>query len=209
MLYSPWETLNIPVLQGNLDILHISHMWLMKEGVDYAVGQLERVNLHAARCLELARRYGIAHWMDQTIHDLLLMPLMAIIINNIPLAGLGVETFSAIACAKEAIEDNCHKVSVCLPYPKDMDASPYCSDRNHCKAVWFTVWVHEICRLVHRNHVRYVPLCNLPDYFWSLPIIGMHADCKDFVLDLPTMANAGILLEEELIQKSVQGISDL
>ncbi len=38
ILYSPWETLNIPALQGNLDILHISHMWLMQEGVDYAVG---------------------------------------------------------------------------------------------------------------------------------------------------------------------------
>lgn len=209
ILYSPWETLNIPALQGNLDILHISHMWLMQEGVDYAVGQLEMVNLHAARRLELSRRYDIAHWLDQAIRDLLLMPLTVISTDNIPLAGLGVPTFCAIACAKEVIEENRRKVSVCLPYPKDMGTAPYCSDADQCKNVWFTVWVREVCRLVHRNRIRYMPLCDLPDYFRSLPINGMHPRCKEHVINLLPTINAGIPREEELIQEAVRLITNL
>lgn len=204
---SPWETLSIPALQGNLDILHISHMWLIKEGVDYAVGQLESVNLPAARRLELARRYGITSWLDLAIRDLLLMPLTTIVRTHIP--SIGFETFCALACAKESIEENRRKVSVCLPYPKSFDEGPYCADPARCKEIWFTVWIREICRLIHRNRIRYIPLCDVQEHFRAHAFVGMHPGCKELVINSLLTTNAGIPLEEEIIQEAVREIGRL
>lgn len=116
-------SIGITDLQGNLDVLHMSHMWLIKEGVDYAVEQLEKIHLPASRRLELARRYGIGKWLDPAIRDLLLMPLKVIIREH--MEDIGSETFGALACAKEGIADNRRKVSVSLIYPKSFDDGPY------------------------------------------------------------------------------------
>lgn len=206
ILTRPWASLGIPELKGNLDVLHISHMWLIKEGVDYAVEQLHQRNLPAAQRLQLARTYGIDHWLDAAIRDLLLIPLKITIRDHMP--QIGIETLGALACAKEAITDNQRKVSVSLIYPKSFDDAPYCSTPEKCKETWFVVWIREICRLVH-SHIKYVPLADVMDHFRTLPFGGMHTHCKNFVIDSLCTSNAGLALEEQLIQDAIREIGRL
>lgn len=197
------------MLQGNLDVLHICHMWLIQEGFDYAVSQLKDAGLHSAQRLELARKYAIDAWWDDAIRDLLQVSLKVLVREHIQF--IGIPTLVVIACGKESLADNRRKVSVALPYPKSphvLDNAPFCSSPAKCRDVWFTVWIREICRLVHSS-LTYVPLSNVSAHFRNLAFAGMHPECKNFVIDFISSTVIGLSLEELMIVDVIREIRAL
>jgi len=57
-----------------LDILHISHMWQIRPGFDYAIHQLGKHSLRPAKLLYYAQKYSIPGWVPEAVRALLLLP---------------------------------------------------------------------------------------------------------------------------------------
>ncbi|KAF9455709.1 hypothetical protein BDZ94DRAFT_1315916 [Collybia nuda] len=54
-----------------VDILKVSHRWMVEQGVAYAIHHLEQLGLPAPHRLELARRFQIVTWIRPAVQSLL------------------------------------------------------------------------------------------------------------------------------------------
>lgn len=74
---SPWEAHPVDRLQQLLDILHISHMWEIGPGIDFATKEIEdQFEIRPAQSLFLAKKYQIQGWVNGAVRALLNNPLI-------------------------------------------------------------------------------------------------------------------------------------
>ena len=114
ILRSSWAAPRLEHQQQLLDILHISHMWEIVPGINFAAHELLGFDLQPAHCLYLARRYNLVDWIPAAVWVLLSIPLEQYH-DGVEIL-LDVELYMLIAKAKESIslEQRCYT----FKYPK-------------------------------------------------------------------------------------------
>jgi len=121
-----------------LNILHISHMWQMEQGVRFAALQLIKQSLHPVHHLWLAWQYGLQDWIERPIHMLLSTPLE--LYTKVNENNLDFPLYMIIATTKESIA----KARKCLahhpPFPTNSDNTPFCLHHAISKKVWYEKW---------------------------------------------------------------------
>ncbi len=75
MTTSAWVPLKAEHTKQLLDILHVSHMWEIVPGIQFATTELLKADLHPAHRLHLARQYGLLDWIEIPVRMLLTAPL--------------------------------------------------------------------------------------------------------------------------------------
>ncbi|KAL0948682.1 hypothetical protein HGRIS_010487 [Hohenbuehelia grisea] len=125
-------------------ILHISHMWLVKSGENYAVHHIKNLGLHPARMVELGVRYDVAHWIEAAIPMLLNTPMRQL--SDCHMAQLGIKIIGVITKAQETLEEHRKRLA---HYPPPLNNYvPDCSTHTTCKHVWHDVWWKTIARAI-------------------------------------------------------------
>ncbi|KAF8800933.1 hypothetical protein BYT27DRAFT_7262488 [Phlegmacium glaucopus] len=64
---SAWAPLQALHACQLVDILHVSHMWDIQPGIDFATQQLLKFDLHPAHRLSLARQYNLLDWIPSPV----------------------------------------------------------------------------------------------------------------------------------------------
>src|SRR5271169_102392 len=198
-------TLHVAHARQLIDILHVSHMFDIQPGVQFAIGQLLEFNLHPAHRLRLASRYHLAGWISHVVRDLLQLPLPDYTTEDIE--HIGVNIFIIIATAKEKISIERKRFTNYVPFPKNSENAPFCLQHTTCKKVWYEVWFTVIVRRIH-SVTDYIPLVNLPAELQSTDHNGINLECKRFIIEW-IQDSPHLQVEERIITNTVDSINDL
>ena len=204
---SSWEAPRLEHRQQLLDILHISHMWEIVPGIDFAARELLGFDLQPAHRLYLARRYGLVDWIPAAVRVLLSTPLERYHDGvEIP---FDVELYMLIAKAKESIALERRRVGNFPPFPKDFDNGPFCDQHSQCKKVWTEKWFFIISRQIHQI-TEPLALSHIPVALDKIDYRGMNPDCQKSILDWLKEGGAFQLQkEEQLIQGAINAVCTL
>jgi len=200
-----WETPGIAGISGHLDVLHMTHLWRMRAGFDFAVSELHKLNLKSSHRIYLALRYGIPQWVPMATRVLLRLSFDDL--NAEDLNHLGYNVFEKIAKGKESVLQIRRSLAFYPPYPK-VDDAPHCTHQERCKKTWFEVWGKEIFRLIHHPS-NYLPLSSILITLKSVKHDGMHKTCKSFVISWMEESCPGLQKEERAICQTVSSIQDM
>ena len=102
MITSAWAPLKAEHTKQLLDILHVSHMWEIVPGVQFATTELLKADLHPVHHLRLAKQYGLLDWIEIPIWMLLTAPLERYTEESQD--TLDFRLYMVIATTKESIE---------------------------------------------------------------------------------------------------------
>lgn len=221
---SPWSPLTADHQQQLLDVLHVSHMWDILPGVNFASNQLrQQFDLSPCHLLNLAGRYGLTEWVNGAVTTLLttqlrvssiyviddlFSKLLKQTLTSTDKRLLGFELYSIIACAKESISHERQRLGNHPPFPRNFDDGPYCSPTQHmaCKRIWTEKWFLMIVRRIHG--LDPLPLIEIPDALEAMEHKGMNIGCKNFILTW-LRASDHIRREEVIIGETVSCIIDI
>ena len=204
---SSWAPLQLEHRQQLLDILHISHMWEIMPGINFAAGELLRFDLKPAHRLYLARRYDLVNWIPDSVRILLSIPLERYHIGvETP---LDIELYMLIAKAKESIALERRRVGNFPAFPKDFDNGPYCTQHNQCKRIWIEKWFFIISRKIHQI-TDPLSLSLIPAALEQIEHRGMNPECRRSILDwLKEDGAPQVQKEEQLIQETIIAVLTL
>lgn len=188
-----------------LDILHISHLWQIRPGFDYAIQQLDVHTLQPAKRLSLAQKYGIAGWVSEAVRSLLLLPFREYTEQDI--RDLSFPGYLVIACAKEEIQKQRKVLAAIPPYPLDVSAdnAPHCTYHTTCIRVWYDKWAKEIVPRIH-HPTNHFPLSKTITALQEMDHIGMNLACKCYAIEWMISSCPGLGKEEALIWKTIETI---
>ena len=188
-----------------LDILHVSHMWQIRPGFDYAIHQLGVCTLQPAKLISLAQKYSIAGWVPEAVRSLLLLPFCKYTEQDI--CDLSFSGYLVIACAKEEIQEQRRVLAAIPPYPLDVcaDNAPHCTYHTTCTRVWYDKWAKEIVPRIH-HPTDHFPLSKTISALLDIDHIGMNRACKGYAIEWMISSCPGLGKEEALIWKTIETI---
>lgn len=131
-----------------VDILHMSKMWLIEDGVKLAQHWLKQSKISTTKRLQLAKHYEIWDWVTPAIQELLKTPLGNL--SNVDLDHINIRLYSIIAKAKEALENQRKLIAACPPsLPKDSPGfqTVWCTSHATCAKVWADTWWKVVVRM--------------------------------------------------------------
>ncbi|KIO02198.1 hypothetical protein M404DRAFT_28110 [Pisolithus tinctorius Marx 270] len=159
-------------------ILKISRMWMIENSIEWAISNLEKLDLSPAHKLELTRRYSIPEWIPHATQALVISPLA--VISKDDVSWLGLRVYSIIAKAWEMIECE-QKTIAAVPPGLSLEPDPNCPASQHqlCREAWIRFWWHKVARqLLHPT--RPLPLDAVIDYIASQPHPdGLRVACRE------------------------------
>lgn len=201
---SAWSPLKTDRTKQLLNILHVSHMWEIAPGVEFASTELLKANLHPGHRLRLAQQYGLLNWIEIPIRILLDSPLERYTEDGPN--NLDFSLYMVIATAKESIATARNVLAHVPPFPTDTDNSPFCPEHATCKRIWIEKWFLGLGRRIHHPTEKF-SLAEIPRALKEMDHRGMREDCKNFVLEWMN-ENLSYLVqkEEDLIQDTVATI---
>jgi hypothetical protein len=208
MTYSSWLPHRVGHRQQLLDILHVSHMWEIQPGIDFASHELLAFNLHPAHSLSLARQYQLLDWIAYPVQNLLVSPLEQYTHNNNPTEKLDYDIYMIIATAKESIATERKRLGNHPPFPPNFDSEPFCAQHNTCKRVWTEKWFFTVVRRIHHPTTP-LPLSMVPEVLAEIDHRGMNAECKRSILAWLRDSCAQVRKEETLIQETIATVRKL
>lgn len=207
---SSWEPHHAGHSQQLLDILHVSHMWEIQPGIDFAAEQLllPQFNLHAAQRLYIARRYGLLHWISSPVRELLASPLDRYTQDDSE-NELGFDLYVIIATAKESIATVRKRLGNHPPFPQNFDDGPFCVHIQHetCKRVWAEKWFFQVVRRIH-HPTNPIALSLVPQTLEEMEHRGMNSECKKFLITW-LKQSSHIQKEEDLIKETIDKVCNL
>ena len=192
--------------QQLIDILHVSHMWEILPGIEFASTALLGFDLQSAHCLYLAQRYNLLNWVPTHIRILLSVPLERYTEDN--KHSLNFELYTIIATAKESIAAERKRLGNFPPSPKNFDDEPFCAQHGICKKVWSEKWFCVILRRIH-HPVDPLPLSSIPKALEELEHRGMNPECKRSILTWLTESCDQVQKEETIIQATIAAVCTL
>lgn len=210
MTSSAWAPLKAERTQQLLDILHVSHMWEIEPGIQFASTELLKFDLHPAHRLHLARQYGLRdlNWINVPIRMLLGSPLERytnedITSQQLTQNHLDFNLYMIIATCKESIATARKVLANHPPFPTDSDNTPFCLQHATCKKVWIEKWFFVLGRKIHHPTENF-PLISIPDELKNMEHRGMSPDCKNHVLEWIDRTFLYLICkEEDLIQETI------
>jgi hypothetical protein len=201
---SSWSPLKTDQTKQLLDILHVSHMWEIAPGVEFASTELLKANLHPAHRLRLARQYGLLDWIEIPIRILLESPLARYTEDSHD--NLDFSLYMVIATAKESIATARKVLANIPPFPTDADNTPFCPQHATCKRIWVEKWFIGLGRRIHHPTEKFA-LAEIPQALETMDHRGMNEDCKKFVLKWMNQTLSYLIQrEEDLIQETVDTV---
>jgi hypothetical protein len=196
-----WAPLKAESTQQLLDILHVSHLWEIAPGVQFAASELLKANLHPVHRLHLARRYGLQDWIEIPIRMLLGTPLERY--TEEAQDNLDFQLYMLIATTKESIAKAWKVLANHPPFPADTDNTPFCLQHAACKKVWIEKWFFTLGHRIHHPSEHF-PLILIPDALKDMDHRGMNPECKKYILEwIDDKFLHLIRKEEDLIQEAV------
>jgi hypothetical protein len=196
-----WILLKAKSTQQLLDILHVSHMWEIASGVEFATSELLKADLHPVHRLRLAQKYSLQEWIEIPIHMLLGAPLERYTEQDQDNLDFGL--YMLIATTKESIAKARKVLAHHPPLLPDADNAPFCPQHTTCKKVWIEKWFLVLGRRIHHPSEDF-PLILIPEALKNTDHRGMNPECKKYALQ---WMNANLLYlingEEDLIQQAV------
>lgn len=204
---SAWAPLKAECTQQLLDILHVSHMWEIAPGIQFAITELLKFHLHPAHRLHLARQYHLldSNWINVPIRMLLGSPLERYKNDDTSKDSdkLDFNLYMLIATTKESIATARKVLANHPPFPTDSDNTPFCPQHATCKRVWIEKWFLVLGRKIHHPS-EYFPLVLIPEELKNMEHRGMNPDCKKHVLEwIDNTLLYLIRKEEDLIQETI------
>lgn len=188
-----------------IDILSISHRWIIPLGVEYAVDKLATMSLSPAFQFHLLRRYDIEQWIPRVTRSLLFTDLSEM--TGPDAAFLGISVFFALQRGREKMIFHRQKIGRRVPYPDNLGNAPFCAQHATCHKAWHEEWISHVQSRVLGPPGAF-PLSTCADYVNSLSHSHMETACKDYLVlwlrTLPTM-----LREEEFVSRVVLEMQDL
>ena len=103
--------------QQLIDVLHISHMWDIQPGINFASQELLKFNLHPAHCLRLACQYNLLDWISTSVQSLLTSPLEWYTTDSKD--SLDFDLYMIIVSAKESIATERRCLGNYPPFPSN------------------------------------------------------------------------------------------
>lgn len=202
-----WADLPIDHIQQLVDILHVSHMWGVAAGINFASERLlrfEQAAFRSARRLRLALLYGLNSWVEGAVRDLLQTPLPLLTVED--KRHLGFRFYVAIAEAQSAICFERQRLAAAPPAPPTVshDIAPFCPCHEVCKQIWAEVWYLKITRAILRER-NPIALKDVPDALDALDHPNMNPECKTFFMNWLRSCNL-IMGEEEVTSDLVAQI---
>jgi hypothetical protein len=134
-------------IQLFVTILKISHLWMISNSINFAIGGLENLTLQPTHRLELARLYSIPQWIAPAICKIILLSLVNI--TDTEAAQMGFKVYTIIARAKEVIEQE-HRALAAYPPSLLIAPSFSCSVCSHsrCKEAWSGSWWKKVAHAI-------------------------------------------------------------
>ncbi|KAF9552534.1 hypothetical protein CPC08DRAFT_768233 [Agrocybe pediades] len=207
--HAAWENPGIDGVQGYLDVLHMTHMWGMREGFTFAVNSLDNLGLRSAHKIHLARRYGIPKWIPVAVRLLLRFPLDDYSAEDYQ--HLGYATFIEISKGKDMIARTRTRCAFVPPFPLGpaaFDDAPHCSTPETCKRVWCDSWAKDMLRRILSPRTL-LPLSHVVETLRAMNHTGMHSSCKEFLVKwVETQCPAGLDQEEREIRNVIAAVTD-
>ena len=206
---SSWEQHDAGHSQQLLDILHVSHMWEIQPGIDFAAEQLllPQFKLHPAQRLYIARRYGLLNWISSPIRELLASSFEKYAQDSEN--QLGFNLYVIIATAKESIATERKRLGNHSPFPQNFDDGPFCIGAQHetCKRVWAEKWFFQVVRRIHHPTTP-IALSMVPQLLEEMEHRGMNPECKEFLITW-LKQSSHIQKEEDLIEETIDKVRNL
>ena len=190
-----------------IDILHISHMWDIHPGIEFATRELLEFNLHPAHRLYLAHRYNLVDWISDPIRKLLAAPLERYVKEDKD-HHLEFDLYMIIATAKESIAAERKRLGNHPPFPPNFDNEPFCDQHESCKKVWVEKWFYTMLRRIH-HPIDPLPLSSVPDALEAIDHRGMNPECKHSILTWLRQSCVQVQKEEGLIQETITTVRNL
>lgn len=182
-------------------------MWQIQPGINFASQELLKFNLRPAHRLHLARQYDLSTWNSDAVRSLLQTSLQNY--TNEDIEHMGMNIFTTIATAKEAISTERKRLANFAPYPKDFDNGPFCANHETCKRVWHEKWFFFVVpRCIHTLKEAPILLAQLPDVLESMDHSGVNPGCKAFIIDFLRNGHQ-IQVEETLISSTIDTVHHL
>ncbi len=205
---SSWAPHHAEHSQQLLDILHVSHMWDIQPGIDFASQELLKFDLHPAHRLSLAHRYNLLDWISAPVRSLLTSPLERYTPNTKAENKLDFILYTIIATTKESIATERKRLGNHPPFPQNFDNEPFCSQHGVCKRVWTEKWFFTIVRRIHHPTTP-LPLSLIPDVLEEIDHHGMNAACKRSILIWLRNSCIQVQKEENIIQETIDTVRNL
>ncbi|KAF8801473.1 hypothetical protein BYT27DRAFT_7114899 [Phlegmacium glaucopus] len=203
---SSWAPHRVAHSQQLIDILHVSHMWDILPGIEFASTQLLDFNLLPAHRLYLARQYNLLDWVPSPIRILLSAPLEQYTTDSKD--HLDFELYMIIATAKESIAAERKRLGNYPPFPKNFDDEPFCAQHGTCRKVWSEKWFCVILRRIH-HPVDPLPLSSIPEALEGMEHRGMNLECKRSILTWLKESCDQVQKEEVVIQATIATVCKL
>ena len=203
---SSWAPYRAVHSQQLIDVLHVSHMWNIQPGINFASQELLKFNLHPAHCLRLAHQYNLFDWISTSVQSLLTSPLKRYMTDSKD--SLDFDLYMIIVTAKESIATERKRLGNHPPFPSNFDNEPFCAQHESCKKVWteklfFTI----VCRIHHPTSP--LPLSLVPEALEEMEHCGMNPECKRSILTWLRQSCTQVQKEEILIQETVTTVRNL
>jgi hypothetical protein len=164
-----------------INILHICEMWMIRDGVTFAIHELENLSLRPSRMLQLAHRFSIANWVSPALESLIKSPAAELTAEDAD--HLGPKVLLIIVKAREALEHERKLIAAYPPkLPSTCDDPCWCSSRLSCEKVWAEVWWKKVARaLLHPCEP--CPLSGVVILLQRTSHPGMCGECKNDLLN--------------------------
>jgi len=148
---------------------------MIPAGHQYAVSELAKLELSAARRLELARMFDITGWIRPALADIILKrsPKKLRSITNDDRQRMTEDAYIAIAKALEAIQVERGYLAL---RPPPLQISPSCRTHAACQVVWPKIWFDLVAPRI-LNRVEPVPITDLPWIIRGIPSGKMEILC--------------------------------
>ncbi|KAF8219581.1 hypothetical protein L208DRAFT_1382971 [Tricholoma matsutake] len=88
-----------------VNILHMCHMWMVQDGIAFAVHQLEALLLQPSQMLQLAHQFSLAKWVAPSLHTLIEQPVTEITHEDAD--QLGTRVLLVITKAHAVLKNEC------------------------------------------------------------------------------------------------------
>lgn len=171
-LFRGWSAPENLSEQKLIAILKITKIWMIQDGIKFAVYYLEKKNLSSSRKLQLAQQFSILSWIQPAIVELLDASILQM--EDPDIAQIGIQAFTIIVKAKESLE---HQRRLYAWYPPKLPENTIlavsCSPAMHhcCLKIWKEGWLkyfpqrllHPTTPLPLHSILTHVMLLDLPD----------------------------------------------
>lgn len=163
-------------------ILKVTKIWMIEDGIKFAVHYLHKKKLSASHQLQLAQQFSIESWIKPAVGKLLETPVLEM--EQQEIEQIGLKAFAILVKAKETLEQQ-HRLYAWYP-PQLPEGTPLVASctpvlHRHCQRIWKEAWLKFFPQ--HLLHPT-TPL-SLTEIFSQaslLELSGMNLPCKEQII---------------------------